>query len=408
VAVGWLSPITGKVAVTGKIRDIHAGGPDGVGWVLEHFSADVREPLIAQKSVAEELRGLATRKAELEKNAPQPDYAYAVVEGQPADARLHLRGDPKKQGDPVPRRWLEVFGGKTVANPQGSGRKELADWIASPENPLTARVMANRVWLHHFGKGLVSTPNDFGTRGNPPTHPELLDWLASEFVRNGWKLKPLHRAIMLSEAYRQSADPNEEAASADPSNTLYGHFERRRLSAEEIRDTILVVSDRLDEKPAEAHPFPPSNEWRFTQHTPFATFYETSKRSVYLVQIRNRRHPFLGLFDGADPNATTPQRQSTAVPTQALFFLNDPFFHEQAIAVADRVLSGPPETRENALFRIVLQRQASDHDRKFAAGFLEQYSAGSVNGPDPASTERQAWAALARILMASNEFLFVD
>ncbi|MBI1325921.1 DUF1553 domain-containing protein [bacterium] len=408
VAIGWLSPITGKVNVSGKIRDAHAGGPDGVGWVLEHFASDVREPMIAQKSVSAEARDLIARKTELEKNAPNPDYAYAVIEGQPADARMHLRGDPKKQGDPVPRRWLEVFGGTTVANTKGSGRKELADWIASADNPLTARVMGNRIWLHHFGKGIVPTPNDFGTRGTPPTHPDLLDWLASEFLRNGWKIKPLHRLIMLSDAYRQSADPPAESSVTDPSNSLYSHFERRRLSAEEIRDTILAVSDKLDEEPAGPHPFPPSDQWRFTQHTPFATFYETSKRSIYLVQIRNRRHPFLGLFDGADPNATTPQRQTTAVPTQALFFLNDPFFHEQAAIVADRVLAEPPETRANALFRIVLQRQPSGKDRKFAAGFLDRYAPSSAKDPNPTTADRQAWATLARILMASNEFLFVE
>jgi len=165
VAIGWLSPITGKVRIEGTIRDGHPGGPDGVGWVLEHFAGDVKAPFQAQKSAAMKLTELAAARAELERNAPRPDYAYAVVEGQARDAKLHLRGDPKKLGDVVSRRWLEVFGGDTLESPKGSGRKELADWIASATNPLTARVMANRVWLHHFGKGIVPTPNDFGTRG---------------------------------------------------------------------------------------------------------------------------------------------------------------------------------------------------------------------------------------------------
>jgi hypothetical protein len=409
IAIGWLSPIDGEISITGTVRDADPGGPDGVGWVLEHFAADVRDSFRTQKAAVNSMRELAAQRTLLERDAPNPDFAYAVVEGQPSDARMHLRGDPKKEGDVIPRRWLEVLGADAVGNSKGSGRRDLADWVASPANPLTARVIVNRVWLQHFGKGLVSTPNDFGTRGAPPTHPELLEWLASEFVANGWKFKSLHRLIMLSDAYRQSAEYESSAAGADPTNSLYWRFERRRLSAEEIRDTILAVSQKLDPEPGGAHPFPPSDQWRFTQHTPFSTFYDSTKRSIYLVQIRNRRHPFLGLFDGADPNATTPQRQTTAVPTQALYFLNDPFFHEQAAVVADRVIEHPKQDRLNALFRIVFQRDPSDRDRSFVAGFMDRYQKLSPAGAnDSASAERLAWAALARIVMASNEFLFLE
>ena len=396
VGIVWRSPVAAKIRITGKIKDAHPGGPDGVGWVLEHFAADVSKDLDAIADAGELRRKLEVEKATLLKTAPKQDVAYAVVEGKAADAKLHLRGDPEKLGDVVPRRWLEVFGGTPLKDKAASGRLELAEWIASKNNPLTARVMVNRIWLHHFGKGITSTPNDFGTRGSPPSHPELLDWLAAEFMENGWSVKKLHRTILLSKAYQQSSASRESAAAIDANNDLYWRFEPRRLSAEEIRDSLLLAGGTLDRTPGEAHPFPPESTWSFSQHVPFSTFYETNKRSVYLVAIRNRRHPFLGLFDGADPNATTPQRQTTTVPTQALYFLNDPLFHDQAAKLAARA-NGKVED----LFRLSLQRSATEKDIAFATAFLEKHRAA-------AKDEKAAWAALARVLLASNEFLFVE
>jgi mono/diheme cytochrome c family protein len=350
---------------------------------------------------------LLQRRAALARSVPKPDVAFAVAEGKPADARIHLRGDPEKLGDAVPRRWLEVLGGAPVNKKDASGRLELANWIASKDNPLTARVMANRVWLHHFGQGLVKTPNDFGTRGTPPTHPELLDWLATEFVRAGWSVKALHRTIMLSATYQQASGPRADAIKVDANNDLYWRFDRRRLSAEELRDSLLVASGRLDRTPGGPHPFPPESAWNYTQHVPFGTFFETDRRSVYLAQVRNRRHPFLGLFDGADPNATTPQRQATTVPTQALYFLNDPFFHAQADALAARVLAKPEAERTGELFRIVFQRPTTERDHEFATAFLGRYAA-ALAGTPAADRPKAARRALARVLLASNEFLYVE
>jgi hypothetical protein len=403
VGLVWVSPISGKVTIKGRLKDAHPGGPDGVGWVLEHFAADVRKPFLAQVDAAAKSQTIAKEKAEHTKNPPKQDVAYAVAEGKAADAKLHLRGDPEKPGEVVPRRWLEVLGGTPLKDKSASGRLELAEWIASKDNPLTARVMANRLWLHHFGKGLVKTPNDFGTRGTLPTHPELLDWLAAEFVKSGWSVKALHRTILLSATYRQGSASRPEAAKTDPSNDLYWRFDRRRLTAEELRDSLLATSGQLDRMPGEAHPIPPESSWMYTQHVPFGSFYDTDKRSVYLIQVRNRRHPFLGLFDGADPNASTPQRQTTTVPTQALYFLNDPFFHAQAEKLAARVLLKPEAERVNELFRLALQRPPTDKDREFAAGFLTRY-----RDATPADKDKTAWAALARVLLASNEFLFVE
>jgi hypothetical protein len=407
VAIAWLSPVAGKVRIAGRVKDAHPGGPDGVGWVLEHFAADVRTELVGLATHAEEHRALERKRAELVRTAPKQEVAFAVVEGKPADARVQLRGDPEKLGDPVPRRWLEVLGGRPIATKAGSGRLDLANWVASKDNPLTARVMANRIWLHHFGKGLVKTPNDFGTRGAPPTHPELLDWLAAEFVAKGWSVKAMHRTILLSATYRQAGGPREDAARIDANNDLYWRFDRRRLSAEEIRDSLLVVGGTLDRTPGGPHPFPSEASWGFTQHAPFATLYDTDRRSVYLVQVRNRRHPFLGLFDGADPNATTPQRQATTVPTQALYFLNDPFFHTQAEKLAGRALAKPDAERLDELFRLALQRPPTKNDREFATAFLRRYAEGLADLP-AAGRVKAAWAALARVLLASNEYLFVE
>ncbi|WP_205678716.1 PSD1 and planctomycete cytochrome C domain-containing protein [Aquisphaera insulae] len=409
VAVAWVSPIRGRVQIRGRIADAHPGGPDGVAWSIDRLDGDRREALQCLAGLASRRTELARAKADLEARAPKPQVAYAVAEGTETDSPIHLRGDPEKRGPVVARRWLEILGGQAVTPGKGSGRRELAGWLASASNPLAARVMVNRIWQQHFGRGIVGTPSDFGTRGMPPTHPELLDWLASRFIRDGWSVKAMHRRIMLSSAYRQSSLASRPALELDPENRLWGRFSRRRLSAEEIRDSLLVAGGSLDLTPGGPHPFPPESSWSFTQHNPFNTDYDTDRRSVYMVSLRNRRQPFLGLFDGADPNATTPERQRTTVPTQALFFLNDPFFHRQAGRLADRAIAAGPDDagRLDALCRIALQRVPGDRDRATASAFLARYAAELKDLP-PAERTREAWSALARAVLASNEFLYLD
>ncbi len=250
--------------------------------------------------------------------------AYAVVESKPHDVRLHKRGDPDTPGDVVLRRNLELLGGQRLPAGAGSGRLELARWLTDAKNPLTARVMVNRIWQHHFGAGMVTTPSDFGTRGNPPSHPELLDWLASRFIAGGWSIKAMHRIIVCSEAYRRDSRTDHRQLDADPANVWLARFARRRLSAEEIRDAVLAVSGDLDRSAAGPHPFPEAHTWGFTQHTPFQAVYDHQRRSIYLMTQRIRRHPFLGLFDGADASSSTAQRHTTTVPTQALFSSTTP------------------------------------------------------------------------------------
>ncbi len=404
VAVGWASPLTGRVRVRGRVRDAHPGG-DGVAWRLDRLDAALQPALGVLADAQAARTSLTQERSKLLAVMPQREVAFAVSERPAADARVHERGDPQQLGETVPRRWLTILGGTPVRVRTSSGRLELADWVASPKNPLTARVMVNRLWLHHFGRGLVRTPNDFGTRGDRPTHPELLDWLASEFMESGWDVKRMHRLIVLSRAYRQSSAATGASVMRDPTNALYWRFDRRRLTAEELRDSLIFTSGELDPTPGGPHPFPPEATWRFSQHEPFSAVYETNRRSVYLVQLRNRRHPFLGLFDGADPNASTPQRQTTTVPTQALYFMNDPFFHAQSAALARRA-KGEPDGIDR-LYRSAFQRTPSAEERAFATQFVARYERDSQE-VTVAERPEQAWAALARILLATNELLYLD
>jgi hypothetical protein len=342
------------------------------------------------------------------------DMAYAVAEGTPTDSRVQLRGEPGKPGDVVPRRFLTVLGGDALppdAARSSSGRLQLAQWLTRPQNPLTARVMVNRIWQHHFGAGLVPTENDFGLRGQPPTHPELLDWLAGKFVESGWSVKSMHRLILLSEAYQRSGDVEPAALAADPGNALLWRFGRRRLEAEALRDAMLAVSGALDRTTPGPHPFPSPQDWGFTQHGPFAAVYETDRRSVYLMTQRLKRHPFLGLFDGADANASTARRPVTTVPTQALFMMNSPFVHAQATRFAARVTTPTADVpaRVALAYKLALAREPSAEEIDRSTEFLEQYRQQLAAARVPAGEiDAQAWAAFARTLLVSNEFVYVD
>ena len=343
------------------------------------------------------------------------DMAYGVTEGTPRNSRLHMRGEPERLGEEIPRGFLKALGGGILPQETlGSGRWELAQWLTRTNHPLTARVMANRIWQYHFGTGLVKTPNDFGVRGQPPTHPELLDHLATRFIQSGWSVKAMHRLILLSATYRQSSpmelsmQANGVASKTSKTSTeVYSGIQRRRLSAEEIRDTILWVSGDLNTTPGQGHPFPTPIGWGYTQHGPFSAVYDHDQRSLYLMTQRLKRHPFLALFDGADPNASTPDRRTTTVPTQSLFFLNDRFVHEKALSLAARLQQNGPTLSQqiDRLYRLALGRHATDLEITDATKFLERYS--NELSPKPHSST-VALSALIRVLWATNEFLHVD
>jgi hypothetical protein len=339
--------------------------------------------------------------------------AYSISEGTPLNARIQKRGEPDQLGKEVPRGFISILGNnRDLSHSVGSGREPLADWLTARENPLTARVIANRVWQYHFGRGLVKTPNDFGVRGQAPTHPELLDYLASRLMTSNWSLKSLHRLIMRSATYQQASTPLPQmlqlATQHDLSNA-YHHFERRRLDAEEIRDSILMLSQTLDESPGTSHPFPSPITWGFSQHGPYSAVYEHDKRSIYLMVQRIKRHPFLALFDGADPNTSTAVRLGTTVPTQSLFFLNDPLIHQKADVWRDR-LTLEAESFDQRISQALLEatgKVANEKDLLLAQRFRDRYIQ-ELSGMDSIEAERQTLSAYLRSLFGSNAFLYVD
>jgi hypothetical protein len=339
--------------------------------------------------------------------------AYAVQEGQPVGAYIQVRGEVEQHG-PVVRRGVPKFleGSRRVSIPaDSSGRLELARWLTSPDNPLPARVLVNRVWQHHFGKGLVGTPSNFGTRGEPPTHPELLDWLTARFVESGWSIKALHRLIVLSRTYQLASAHDDADVATDPGNRWYWHHDRRRLDAEAIRDALLTVSGRLDPTRPGPHPFPPIERWGWTQHNPFKEVYPSNHRSVYLMTQRFQRHPYLALFDGPDTNTSTEARTSATVPLQALFLMNDPIVTEQAEGFARRLLaaSGDGWHRVELAHRLAWSRPAKPSEVERGLRYVEEYRRRLGEASAPAERQEvEAWTSYARVLLCANEFVYVD
>jgi hypothetical protein len=380
--------------------------PLGAGELAVSASGELPLPELKQRITA-----LRQQLAEEIERGPFPQ-AYGAWEGTPQDVRIQKRGEPERLGKVVPRHFLEVLGGQRLPpGADGSGRRELAGWLTNPQNPLTARVMVNRIWQHHFGAGLVATPNDFGTRGRRPSHPELLDYLARRFVAEGWSVKAMHRLLMLSRTYQLASAAHPQAQAVDPANHLLAHFPRRRLEAECIRDALLVLGGHLERGVAGPHPFPSVAQQKYTQHAPFRAVYDSNRRSVYLMVQRTSRHPFLALFDGPDPNSSTADRSVTTVPTQALFLMNDPFVHRQAGGFADQLRQDPGDDARKVerAFLMAFARPPEGAELAEALEFLGRYQALlAAAGVAEAERPGQAWAAFARTLFARNEFVVVD
>jgi hypothetical protein len=291
---------------------------------------------------------------------------------QPYKAHVFLRGSQFNPGPEVPRQFLEVIAGPNRKPfEKGSGRLELAEAIASRDNPLTARVIVNRVWLNHFGVAMVRTPSDFGTRADPPTDPELLDYLASWFMDNGWSLKKLHRLILLSNTYQQSSDENGESLAKDPSNNLLWRMNRQRLEFEPFRDTLLAVSGLLDSKEG-GHP------------VDITTQPYTTRRTVYAFVERQNLPGIFRTFDFASPDTTSAQRFNTTVPQQALFMINSPFVAEEArnfLKQPEIMDARSPQRKIQALYERALQREPNSEEIKLAESFIEQQ--GKIPVPEP-------------------------
>jgi hypothetical protein len=346
------------------------------------------------------------------KSSGPEELVYAAIDkDQPKNSRVQIRGNRRKFGDEVPRKNLEILGGDPLPSGAGSGRLQLADWLTREGNPLLARVMVNRIWQHHFGRGLVATENDFGARGVRPTHPQLLDWLTSRFQESRYSLKAMHRLIMASAAYQRSSDLDARAFEIDPDAKLLWRFNRRRLSAEEFRDAMLLVSGDLDPTMGGEHPFPPVEKWSYSQHAPYYGVYPTKRRSVYLMQQRLKRHPFLALFDGADTNVSTARRELTTVPTQTLYLMNNKFVHQRAAGLARRVLSGANDeaSRIQLAWHLALGRSPTQDELSDVSAFMKQYAeAIAESDRSQESVEIKVWSTLARTVLTRNEFLFVD
>lgn len=282
-----------------------------------------------------------------------------------------------------------------------SGRLELANWLTEPKNPLTARVIVNRLWLHHFGEGIVRTPDNFGRLGERPTHPELLDWLASEFVQNGWSLKKLHKLLLLSRTYQQASGTLPQT---DPDNRLLSCFSRQRLDAESLRDSMLAVSGQLDRTVGGT--LHTGNNLDYVGEVK----YDTNRRSLYLPVVRGKLFPFFITFDFPDPGVTVGKRATTTVAPQALFLLNNPFVKAQSEALAVRLMElKTPAERVKQLHRVALQRDPTTTEAERMGQFVTSYaqSIGKTE-KDAVKAERAAWAVAIQTVFASSEFCTVE
>ncbi len=361
--------------------------PDGV-FALPREEVEKHLPAVAKAA-------LKAKRAELEKlkrDAP-PKYpvVHSLAEGaNPSNMKVFLRGNPATPGPEAGRRFLSVLAseGSPAFSTKGSGRLELAQAIASPDNPLTARVMVNRVWEHHFGRGLVATPSNFGKMGERPSHPKLLDYLASRFVAGGWSLKALHREIMLSGTYQLAALDDPSDAEVDPDNVQFWRGNRRRLEVEPWRDAMLAVSGNLD-----ASLGGPSSDLNSASNR---------RRTYYAKVSRHSLDGLLRLFDFPDPNITADKRAVTAVPLQQLFVLNSEFMERQAKALAARLTSTPGDdaTKVRRAFPLLYARPATETEVTMAVEFLK--------GDDEPKGPLSKWEQYAQVLLGSNEFLFVD
>jgi hypothetical protein len=352
-----------------------------------------------------ELARLSGDLADLAKNPPTPPgFANACQEGGCPksdqegvhDVRIHVRGRYDRLGPVVPRHFPEILAGNPADQPpinQGSGRLQLAQWLVTPTNPMTARVMVNRLWQHHFGQGIVRSPSNFGKLGERPTHPELLDWLANSFIESGWSIKAMHRAIMLSAAYQQSSQPSPAALQRDADNLLFSRMNRRRLDAEQLRDSLLAAAEGLD----------------LTSGGPPVRDMNSPRRTVYLMTIRSDRATFRALFDGADATAIVDKRNISTVAPQALFMLNNPFVQTQSARLAqraERAAATDPE-RIDQLHQWLFGRPASAEEQELAHSLLNEWRQSAADTKTQERDQR-AWREYCQVLLCSNEFVFID
>ncbi len=367
------------------------------------------DPRIAQavKQKSSEREQVQAKLAELKKNPPEPlPLAMAPRDRSSdaiADCPIHIRGETANLGDVVQRGFLQVCSGgtATIASPQGSGRLELADWLTDPDNPLVARVFVNRVWMHLMGEGIVRTVDNFGVQGERPSHPELLDFLASDFLRGGWQLKPLIRRIVTTQAYQRSSSMNSISSESDPENRLLWRVHRRRMPAEAIRDTMLVAANQLDRNPR-YEPMKGMGTLVSNNNSDSNSeigLLSQSCRTLYMPVVRGYVPALVTALDSADPDLLVGKRPTTNVPGQALVLINSPEIKQWSEATAKRICSNHSDfsARIKEAYRCCFQRMPTAEDREIATAFF----AGHEN-----STSR--WHAFIAAMFAATEFRLLD
>ncbi|HET6424534.1 MAG TPA: PSD1 and planctomycete cytochrome C domain-containing protein [Planctomycetaceae bacterium] len=359
-----------------------------------------------------ELAKLREQLAALERDGPNLPTTMGVTDDEIVDVAIHLRGDTQKLGDVVRRRTPgSITGANSPEFPEkSSGRQQLAQWLMDPQHPLTARVLVNRVWRWHFGRGLVRTTDNFGLLGEAPSHPELLDWLAQRFIADGWSLKSLHRLLVNSSSYQQSTVPRSETLEADPENRLLGRFSLRRLSAEEVRDALLMVSGQLDPTIGGSVLKVKNRGYLFDHTSIDLTDYTSNRRSLYLPVIRNHVYDLFQLLDFPDPAVPTGDRSTSTVAPQALLMMNSDFVMQAAERVAMHVVekhSSNPE-RLLAVVNAIYGRDATKEEAASHQQFLDRVEKTLIDSEtDAAIRTRHAWTILCHTLLASNEFIYV-
>jgi hypothetical protein len=365
----------------------------------------------------EQAASLRAERAALDARRPAPiPTGLGVTDGEVADVPVHRRGDHLNLSDElVPRGTLGLFDPfvPPVEPAAGaSGRLELAAWLFHPEHPLTARVLVNRVWQALLGEGLVRTPSNFGPRGEAPTHPGLLDWLARRVQQDGWSLKTLVRTIALSRTYGMDSRSTPETLAADPDGRLLSRFSRRRLEAEAIRDGVLAVAGTLDRTIGGSLLDTPNRDYVTNDQSNDRARYATPRRSIYLPLIRNSVYDQFTLFDFNDPSVSIAHRPRTAVPIQALWLMNSDEVAAQSLAFARRLLAEVPDDDRARIDRALgyaFARRATEAEVEQMLAFLAAVEAAEAEETAPEATPREsALAALCQVLLASNEFLHVD
>jgi hypothetical protein len=341
--------------------------------------------------------------------------AMTVTEGIPGDLEIFLRGNHLTPGPRVPRRFPAILAGgdQPPLDPKHSGRLELARWLSSSLNPLTARVIVNRVWRWHFGRGLVGSVDNFGRLGQLPSHPELLDFLATRFASGGWSLKKLHREIMLSQVYQMSIQWNRRAAELDPENSLLWRIPRRRMEAEELRDSILAAGGLLDYRMyGTLMPTSPFQDLSAGGLSRSPSNYQLPRRSIYLPVLRGALYEMYRTFDFPDPAVSSGDRTVTTIATQALFMMNNANVAQASGNLARMLLDDgrlSDSDRLERLCRCILGRAATALDLAEWSAFLERYAAAAASSElEPARRRCSAWQGLCRALLSSNEFVYVE